>query len=261
MLTGSSGALGSAMAKGLAARGAHVVITGRHQDQCDEVVNSIEKEGGSAIAVVADVLQEADLERLRDTVLEKWGKIDILVNAAGGNKKEAVVGPDDSFFNVPIDAVRGVMDLNFSGTVLPCIILGKVMAEAPDGGVIINISSMAAEKATLTRVMGYSASKAAVTNFTRWLSVELAKKYGEKVRVNAISPGFFIGEQNRALLTNEDGSLTSRGQTIIDGTPMARFGEAKELIGPLIWLCSDASKFITGAVIPVDGGFSVFSGV
>ncbi|GBG30188.1 Dehydrogenase/reductase SDR family member 4 [Hondaea fermentalgiana] len=261
ILTGSTGVLGGAMARGLAARGANVVITSREQQQCDDVAGSIRESGGSAIGVVADVTKEEDLVRLRDETLAKWGKIDILVNAAGGNKKEAVVQPDGSFFDVPIDAVRGVMDLNFAGTVLPCIILGKAIAESEGGGTIVNIGSMAAEKATLTRVMGYSASKAAVTNFTRWLSVELAKKHGEKVRVNALAPGFFLGEQNRALLTNPDGSYSARGEDIVRGTPMNRFGQAEELVGPLVWLCSDASKFVTGAIIPIDGGFSVYSGV
>eukprot|EP00516_Mucochytrium_quahogii_P005144 CAMPEP_0203759730 /NCGR_PEP_ID=MMETSP0098-20131031/12885_1 /ASSEMBLY_ACC=CAM_ASM_000208 /TAXON_ID=96639 /ORGANISM=" , Strain NY0313808BC1" /LENGTH=248 /DNA_ID=CAMNT_0050652899 /DNA_START=163 /DNA_END=909 /DNA_ORIENTATION=+ len=248
------------MARGLAKRGACVVITGRRQAECDEVAASIRQDGGKAVGIAADVTNKGDMEKLRDETVSKWGKINVLVNAAGGNMPGATIPPDGSFFDVPIEAVSGVMNVNFIGTVLPCIVLGQELSKH-DGSSIVNISSMAAEKATITRVMGYSASKAAVTNFTRWLSVEFAKKFGEKIRVNAISPGFFVGEQNRALLLNADGSLTARGNDIITGTPMGRFGNAEELVGPLIWLCSDASKFITGAVIPVDGGFSVFSGV
>jgi len=261
VVTGSCGVLGGAMARGLAARGAKVVITGTKKDECDATSKDIVDSGFESIGIEADVTKEDDLQRMRAVILEKWGKINVLINAAGGNMPGATVPPHSSFFDVPIDDVRKVMDVNFIGTVLPCLVFGKAIEQGEEGGVIINISSMAAEKATITRVMGYSASKAAVSNLTRWLATELGKKHGEKVRVNALAPGFFLGDQNRALLMNEDGTLTARGNKIIEGTPFGRFGKPEELLGPVVWLCSDASKFITGAIIPIDGGFSSFSGV
>jgi len=208
---------------------------------------------------VCNVVEEESIQKTSDAIIEKYGKIDVLVNAAGGNMPGATIGPDQSFFDINMADFKKVVDLNLFGSIIPSVIFGKEMAKNKKG-IIINISSMASERA-ITRVAGYSASKAAIDNYTRWLAVELATKYGDGLRVNAIAPGFFIGNQNRKLLLNDDGSYTDRGNTIIKNTPMKRFGEADELHGALHYLCSDASKFVTGIVIPVDGGFSAFSGV
>jgi NAD(P)-dependent dehydrogenase (short-subunit alcohol dehydrogenase family) len=208
------------------------------------------------------VLDNGQLAGARDALLERWGRMDILVNAAGGNVPAATLTDDVGVFDLPEKALRQVMDLNFLGTLLPCQVFGAAMIEGPGdpAGSIVNISSMAASR-TLTNVVGYSAAKAAVDNFTRWLAVELARTYGPGLRVNAIAPGFFIGEQNRDLLLDEDGSPSQRGQTIIEHTPAGRFGEPEELAGTLIWLCSRSAAFVNGIVVPVDGGFSTFSGV
>jgi NAD(P)-dependent dehydrogenase (short-subunit alcohol dehydrogenase family) len=258
IITGGTGVLGGAMARGLAAAGAKVAVVGRNTANAEAVVREIVAAGGTALATPADVLDEQQLEGVRDTVLERWSRIDILVNAAGGNMPGATLAPGSSVFNLEPDAMRQVMDLNLMGTFLPIQVFGQAMAERKQGS-IVNISSMAAIR-TLTRVAGYSAAKAGVDNLTRWLAVELGRQYGA-VRVNAIAPGFFLGEQNRHLLVNEDGSLTARGQLVVDHTPLGRFGEPDELLGTLLWLCSDASRFVTGVVVPVDGGFSSFSGV
>lgn len=259
VVTGGSGALGGAMAKGLAGVGMKVAILGRTQHTVQAKIDEIKNDDATIIGVVADVLDKQSLLEAKQQILDTWGRIDILVNAAGGNVKGAVVMPEDDFFEADIEAFDSVMALNFKGTVLPVLIFGKEMAHQKTGS-IINISSMAAQR-PLTRVVGYAASKAAIDNFTRWLAVEMATKYSENIRVNAIAPGFFIGEQNRNLLLKEDGSLTQRGKIIIEHTPLKRFGEADELISTLLWLCSDASGFITGIVVPVDGGFSAFSGI
>jgi NAD(P)-dependent dehydrogenase (short-subunit alcohol dehydrogenase family) len=259
IVTGGNGVLGGAMAEGLAEAGAHVGILGRTEQTVTEQVDAIKNEGGQALPLIADVLSNEDLENAKAKILDEWGSIDILVNAAGGNIAGAVINPDQSFLDLDDDDFEKVVDLNFHGTYRPTKIFGEPMIDQKKG-VIINISSMAAQK-IISRVVGYSAAKAAIDNFTQSLAVELANKYGEGIRVNAIAPGFFIGKQNRDLLLNEDGSLTDRGQTIVDHTPMDRFGEADELIGTAVWLCSDASKFVTGTVIPVDGGFNAFSGV
>ena len=259
IVTGATGVLGGAMAHGLAAAGAKVAILGRRAERAAEVAQGIAADGGVAMPLPADVLQRGQLETARQQVLDQWGHIDILINAAGGNSPDAVVFNDVTFFNMQQAAFQKMLDLNLIGSLLPSQVFGEAMAEAKRGS-IINISSMASERA-LTRVIGYSAAKAAIDNFTRWLAVEFALKYGEGVRVNAIAPAFFIGEQNRGFLLNEDDSLSSRGQTIVDHTPMARFGEPDELIGAAVWLASDAAKFVTGIVVPIDGGFSAFSGV
>jgi len=259
LVTGGTGVLGGVMARGLAQAGAKVAVMGRRQAQADEVAAQIEKMGCEALALPADVLDRDQLATARDTLMAKWGRIDILVNAAGGNAPAATVSGDKVFFDVPQDALQQVFNLNLVGTILPSQIFGSVMA-SQKSGCIINISSMAAQRA-MTWVVAYAAAKAAVDNFTRWLAVEMARKYGEGVRVNAIAPGFFIGEQNRRLLINEDKSMTPRGQTIIHNTPAGRFGEPDELVSTLIWLCGPGAKFITGVVVPVDGGFSSFSGV
>lgn len=259
IVTGGTGVLGGAMAAGLAAAGAHVAILGRRAAQAAAVAEALEADGGSAMALPADVLDTAQLTEARKQVLDKWGRIDILINAAGGNTPDAIVFGDVTFFNMKQEAFQKMLDLNLTGSLLPSQVFGEAMADAKRGS-IINISSMASQR-VLTRVIGYSAAKAGIDNFTRWLAVELAHKYGDGIRVNAIAPGFFIGEQNRDFLLNPDGSLTPRGQQIVDHTPMDRFGEADELIGAAVWLASDASKFVTGIVVPVDGGFSAFGGV
>jgi NAD(P)-dependent dehydrogenase (short-subunit alcohol dehydrogenase family) len=262
VVTGATGVLGSEMAHSLARSGASVGVLGRREEKANRVAGEIEVAGGEALALPADVLDTDQLEGARDVLIERWGRVDILVNAAGGNVPDATLSDGVSVFQLPEKALRQVMDLNFLGTVLPSQVFGAAMVEGAQEpeGCIVNISSMAASK-TLTNVVGYSAAKAAVDNFTRWLAVELARSYGPGLRVNAIAPGFFIGEQNRNLLLDEDGSPSQRGQTIIDHTPAGRFGEPEELGGTLIWLCSPASAFVTGIVVPVDGGFSAFSGV
>ncbi|MFN8445605.1 MAG: SDR family oxidoreductase [Caldilineaceae bacterium] len=259
IVTGSTGVLGGAMAHGLAAAGAKVAIMGRRADRAAEVADAINANGGTAIPLPADVLDRAQLDTARDQLMQQWGRIDILVNAAGGNSPDATVFGNITFFNVERAAIDNMLNLNLMGSILPSQVFGEVMAKAGKG-CILNVSSMATVR-TLTRVLGYGVAKAAIDNFTRWLSLEMAFKYGEGIRVNAVAPGFFIGEQNRNFLLNPDGSLTARGQKIIDHTPMKRFGEADELVGTALWLCSDASQFVTGIVVPVDGGFSTFSGV
>lgn len=259
IITGGNGVLGGAMAHGLAAQGVKVGILGRSTDSVEERVKEIENAGGTAMSLIADVLDEKSLEEAKDKVLKAWNTIEILVNGAGGNMKGATIGPDQNFFDLSLADFSKVNDLNFKGTVLPTYIFGKPMAKAKKGS-IINISSMAAQNA-LTRVVGYSAAKAAVDNFTKWLAVEMAQKYGDGIRVNAIAPGFFIGAQNRDLLLNKDDSLTARGGTIVSNTPMKRFGKPEELQGVTNWLASDAASFVTGIVVPVDGGFGAFSGV
>ncbi len=259
IVTGGTGVLGGAMAHGLAAAGAKIGILGRRAERAAEMVAAIQANGGEAMPVPADALDEKSLLQARDQVLQQWGRIDILINAAGGNSPDATVFGDVTFFNLKREAVQKMLDLNLMGTILPSQVFGEVMAQAGKGS-IINISSMAAQR-PLTRVIGYAAAKSAIDNFTRWLAVDLASKHGEGIRVNAIAPGFFIGEQNRNFLLKPDGSLTPRGETIIAHTPMKRFGEADELIGAAVWLCSDAAKFVTGVVVPVDGGFSAFGGV
>lgn len=259
IVTGGTGVLGGAIAHGLAAAGAKVGILGRRVERAAEVVETIKAKGGEAMPVPADALDQAALAQARDLVLQQWGRVDILINAAGGNSPDATVFGDVTFFNLKREAVQKMLDLNLMGTILPSQVFGEVMAKAGKGS-IINISSMAAQR-PLTRVLGYAAAKSAIDNFTRWLAVDLATKYGEGVRVNAIAPGFFIGEQNRSFLLNPDGTPTPRGESIVAHTPMKRFGEPDELIGAAVWLCSDAAKFVTGIVVPVDGGFSAFGGV
>lgn len=263
VVTGATGVLGGAMARGLARAGARVGVLGRRKERAEEVAAEVENRGSEALALLADVLKKEQLEVARDAVLERWGRVDVLVNAAGGNVPAATVGEDATFFGLPEEPLRAVFDLNLLGTVLPCQVFGEAMTgdqSSEAEGSIVNVSSMAARK-PLTRVVGYSAAKAAVENLTRWLAVELARKYGPGLRVNAIAPGFFLGEQNRALLMHEDGSLTERGQAIVEHTPARRFGEPEELVGTLIWLCSPAARFVTGVVVPVDGGFGAFGGV
>lgn len=259
VVTGGTGVLGGAIARGLAEAGASVGILGRREARAVVVAQEIGASGGQAFPLPADVLDKDSLESARAQALSQSKTIDILVNAAGGNAPAATVFGDLSFFDLSQDAFEQVVGLNLTGTLLPTQVFGESMADQSQGSVI-NISSMAAQQ-PLTRVIGYAAAKAAVDNFTRWLSVEFARVYAPTLRVNAIAPGFFIGEQNRSLLLEEDGSLTARGQQIVDHTPMGRFGEPEELVGTALWLASDASRFVTGTVIPVDGGFAAYSGV
>lgn len=264
VVTGGYGVLGGSMALFLSQQGARVAILGRDAAKGEAKAAEIARAtGGEILFLKADVLDKTALERACEVLVAKWGGVDILLNAAGGNQAGATIAPSQTIFDLNAEAMRGVVDLNFMGTVLPTLVFGKAMAERKETkskGSIVNISSMAAQS-VITRVVGYSASKAAIDNFTRWMAVEMVKKFGEGVRVNAIAPGFFLTEQNRTLLTNPDGSLTDRSRDIIAATPYGRFGEPEELNGTLGWLASDASAFVTGVVVPVDGGFSIFSGV
>jgi NAD(P)-dependent dehydrogenase (short-subunit alcohol dehydrogenase family) len=260
VITGGTGVLGSVMAHGLAEAGVDVVVMGRRKEAGDALVASLHAKNLKAKFVQADVLSATDLSRANDEIRNYFGgDIDILVNAAGGNMPGAIVTPKQTFFDLNIEEFGKVVDLNLTGTVLPTKILCEGMGRRKEG-VIVNIASMASYR-PITRVVGYSAAKSGLKNFTEWLAIEMARKFGEGIRVNGIAPGFFLTEQNRALLTNPDGSYTQRGLDAIQSTPFNRFGKPEELVGTLIWLCSDASKFVTGVTIPVDGGFNVFCGV
>lgn len=259
-LTGGGGVLAGAIGEGLAAAGVKIVFADINAEMAEEAAEKVIRSGGDAMGIRSNVLDPDSLEEAKDSVLKKYSRIDILLNAAGGNMPGATIPPEKNIFDLDLSDLDKVSDLNFKGTVLPSMVIGKLMSRQETGGNIINISSMAAMQA-ITRVVGYSAAKAAVSNFTRWLSMEMAMKFQGRIRVNAIAPGFFIGNQNRALLTHPDGSYTDRGQKVISKTPMGRFGEAHELIGAVLYLVSDAASFVTGVVLPVDGGFSVFSGV
>ena len=260
VITGAGGVLCGTMAKALAGASAKVAVLDLLESAAQKVTDEIKAGKGTAIAVKCDVLDKKSLERAREKINRELGKIDILINGAGGNKKEATTSPDLSFFDLPSDAIRFVFDLNFLGTLLPTQVFSKDMIENGNG-VILNISSMNAFR-PLTRIPAYSAAKAAVSNFTQWLAVHICQNYSKNIRVNAIAPGFFLTEQNRFLLTDQKtGELTARGKTIIDHTPMGRFGQPDDLVGTVFWLLSDAAKFVTGVVVPVDGGFSAFSGV
>ncbi len=258
VVTGAAGVLGEAFCIAIAQAGGTVVLTDRNEQMGMERQDALRQMGADALFVRSDVLVDADLNAACETVLATYGRIDNLVNAAGGNVPDAVVGPDQDLFSVNMSAIKRAFDLNLYGTMMPTLTFGKHIAE--NGGSIINISSMTAQTA-VTRVLGYSMAKAAVDNFTRWMAVELAHRYGDKVRINAIAPGFFITHQNRALLTEADGSYTKRGDAVIRNTPFRRFGEPNELTGTLLWLLSGASRFVTGEVVCVDGGFHIFSGV
>jgi NAD(P)-dependent dehydrogenase (short-subunit alcohol dehydrogenase family) len=260
VITGGAGLLCGCMGAELARRGAKICIVDCDASRAKELCKNIEADGGFAFAAGADVLDKESVRQAFDTAIKTMGRADILINGAGGNKKEATTSADLSFFDIPPEAFKAVLDLNFLGTLLPTQIFGKHLAERGDG-VILNISSMSVFR-PLTNISAYSAAKAAVSNFTQWLAVHMCQNYSKDIRVNAIAPGFFLTEQNRFLLTDEQsGELTGRGKTIVDHTPMAKFGQPKDLIGTVLWLVSDASRFITGIVVPVDGGFSAFSGV
>jgi NAD(P)-dependent dehydrogenase (short-subunit alcohol dehydrogenase family) len=259
VVTGGTGILGRIIVEALIGCGASVTIITRSVEKGQDLVAALNA-AERAVVVQGDVLSSDDLEGVRQAVIEKFGRIDCLVNGAGGNRPEATTGDRLSFFDIPQEAFRHVFDLNLLGTILPSQVFGREMAKQGEG-VILNISSVSS-LLPLTRVVGYSAAKAAINNFTAWLSVYLAREYSPKIRVNAIAPGFFLTDQNRYLLTEEQtGKLSARGQSIIDHTPLARFGEPNDLVGATLWLLSPASSFVTGAVIPVDGGFTAFSGV
>ena len=261
VVTGGYGVIGGAIASGLARAGAAVAILGRRRDAAEAKAKGIRDGGGDAFALIADVLDEAQARSARDELIESHGHVDILVNAAGGNVARAR-SDDRPVFDVPLDAFDEVLRLNLHGSLVPALAFGEAMGRREGGGSgsIVNISSMAARR-VLSGVLGYSVAKAGIESVTSWLAVELARRYGDRLRVNAVAPGFFVTEQNRAVLVKADGSHTERARAIIAHTPMGRFGRAEEVVGAVQWLCSDAASFVTGAVIPVDGGFSVASGV
>jgi NAD(P)-dependent dehydrogenase (short-subunit alcohol dehydrogenase family) len=259
-ITGGAGVLCGQLAKALAGMGAKVAILDFNYDGAVALAKEIEAAGNTAIAVKCNVLEKESVEAAYKECVDKLGCIDVLVNGAGGNKKDATCAPPISFFDLPSDAIRWVFDLNCLGTIVPSQIFGRHLAERGSGS-IINIASMNAFR-PLTNIAAYSAAKAAIANFTQWLSTYLCLRHSKDIRVNAIAPGFFLTEQNRFLLTDEKtGELTPRGQQIIAHTPMGRFGEAEELVGTMVWLISDAAKFVTGVTVPVDGGFNAYSGV
>lgn len=261
VVTGGTGALGISLVRGLAAAGAQVAILARRAEPLAALVAELQESGGQALGIPADVLDKAQLESAAAQITAHFGRVDILVNAAGGNQPQATVMPDQrTFFDLPAEALTWVFNLNWLGSVLAAQVFGQGMA-AQGSGVIINLSSMAAFT-PLTRVVAYASAKAALNNFTQWLAVYMAREHSPHIRVNAIAPGFFLGEQNRFLLIDpKSGMLTARGQQIISHTPMGRFGEPDDLIGALIWLASDAARFVTGIIVPIDGGFSAYSGV
>jgi NAD(P)-dependent dehydrogenase (short-subunit alcohol dehydrogenase family) len=259
VVTGGTGVLGKSFVESISSAGGKVVILGRNAEIATVRAQEITENGGDALAVVADVLEEESLIQAKDLIIKKYGKIDGLVNAAGGNMPGAVVEPDASVFNLDITSLEKVMNLNLFGTIKPTQIFGQEIAKTGKGS-IVNISSMSAQR-VITKVLGYSIAKSAIDGYTKWFSVELANRYGDRIRMNAIAPGFFLTEQNRNLLTNPDGSFKERGNLVVKQTPFSRFGTPDELEGALIYLLSDASKFVTGTIINVDGGFATFSGV
>jgi NAD(P)-dependent dehydrogenase (short-subunit alcohol dehydrogenase family) len=259
VVTGGTGILGNSFVNGIVEAGGAVGILGRNAAIANERADTINKNGGKALALVADVLNENDLLSAKKQILEAFGRLDGLVNAAGGNMPQGVLQPDEDIFKLNLDGMKQVMDLNLWGTLLPTQIFGEAIAKTGKGS-IVNISSMNSKRA-VTKVLGYNMGKAAVDCYNQWFAVELANRYGDAIRMNALAPGFFLTEQNRNLLTKPEGGYTPRGESVIRNTPFKRFGHPDELIGALVWLLSDASAFVTGSMICVDGGFSIFSGV
>jgi len=260
VVTGGGGVLGGAMSSAFAAAGMRVAVLDRDLESGERAVSGIRAEGGEAIAVVCDVLDRAALESATRRVVETYGTVDVLVNGAGGNHPRATTSADLSFFDLDPHAIEAVFGLNLLGTLLACQVVGRIMVQRGRGA-IVNIASMNAYR-PLTRVVAYSAAKAAVVNFTQWLAVHMAQEYSPRIRVNALAPGFFLTDQNRYLLTDRaTGQWTPRGESILAHTPMKRMGAPGDLVGPLLWLVSPAAEFVTGIVVPVDGGFSAFSGV
>ena len=257
VITGGTGVLGGCIGEYLAEQGAKVILMGRRREEGDRIIEAINNKGGEACFLTTDVLNKDLLEENCKEIISRYGRIDSLLNAAGGNMPGATIGPDGNFFDVSINDFQKVLELNLTGTVLPTQVFLKPMVEAGEGS-IVNFSSMAAFR-PLTRVMGYGAAKAGISNFTAFMAKEIASKFTSKIRINAIAPGFFLTNQNRALLTNPDGSLTSRGEDVIRQTPFKRFGDPKELCGTIHYLISEASAFVTGTVAIVDGGFNAFT--
>ncbi|MDX8339379.1 SDR family oxidoreductase [Draconibacterium sp. IB214405] len=259
VVTGGGGVLGGSIARSLVEAGVKVAILDIREENVNNRVDELKELGGEAFGFVSSVLDMNDLKHTRDALLEKWGSIDILINAAGGNLPGATLTEDQTVFDMKIEDFERVNDLNMNGTVYPSLVFGEAMAKRGEGS-IITISSMATYSA-ITRVLGYSTAKTSINIFTQWMAMEMATKFSEKIRVNAIAPGFFIGDQNRNVLINPDGSYTERSKKVLARTPMRRFGDIKELNGAVQFLCSDEASFITGVILPVDGGFSSFSGV
>ncbi|WP_339106319.1 SDR family oxidoreductase [Haloterrigena salinisoli] len=260
VITGGSGVLGSAMAKAIGENGGTVVLLARGEEKLQETSDELAERDIEHSTIPASVLDRAELDAAAETVVDEYGRIDVLINAAGGNHPDATTDPDTSFFDLPKEGLEQVVNVNFVGTVLASQAFGEYMVEQEDG-VILNVSSMNAFT-PLTKIPGYSGAKAAVSNFTEWLAVHMAQEYSPDIRVNAIAPGFFLTEQNRYLLIDEEtGEYTDRGQTIIDHTPQGRFGDPEDLSTTVLWLIAPGSEFVTGTVIPIDGGFSAFSGV
>ncbi|MBL7814956.1 MAG: SDR family oxidoreductase [Saprospiraceae bacterium] len=259
VVTGGTGVLGASFVNAIIEAGGKVAILNTNEEKGRKAVEAITAKGGEAIAIAGSVLDEEKMAAARDTILAKFGRIDGLVNAAGGNVPEGILKPENDVFTFDMNGMRKALDLNLWGTLIPTQVFGPEIAKTGNGS-IVNISSVAPKRA-ITRVLGYSMGKAAVDIYTKWFAVEMANRYGDSIRMNSIMPGFFLTEQNRALLTNPDGSLTTRGEAIIRQTPFKRFGHPDELVGALIWLLSDASKFVTGMDIGVDGGFTINSGV
>lgn len=259
VVTGGTGILGNSFVNGIVEAGGTVGILGRNAPVAQERANTINENGGKAIALVADVMNEAELEAAKNKILDAYGRLDGLVNGAGGNMPEGVLQPDEDIFKMNLAGMKKVMDLNTWGTIIPTQIFGEAIAKTGKGS-IVNISSMNSKRA-ITKVLGYNIGKAAVDCYNQWFAVELANRYGDAIRMNALAPGFFLTEQNRNLLTKAEGGYTPRGESVIRNTPFKRFGHPDELIGALVWLLSDASAFVTGSMICVDGGFSSFGGV
>jgi NAD(P)-dependent dehydrogenase (short-subunit alcohol dehydrogenase family) len=259
VVTGGTGILGYAFVQAIVEAGGTVGILGRKGEVAEQRANEVREKGGKALALVADVMDEQQLVAAREKLLAQFGRIDGLVNAAGGNAPEGVLMPGENIFRMNMEGMKKVMDVNLWGTLIPTQVFGEAIAKNGKGS-IVNISSMNSKRA-ITRVLGYNMGKAAVDCYTQWFAVELANRFGDKIRMNALAPGFFLTEQNRNLLTKPEGGYTERGELVIRQTPFKRFGHADELKGALVWLLSDASQFVTGAMICVDGGFSIFGGV
>lgn len=259
IVTGGTGILGNSFVDAIVEAGGSVGILGRKKEVAEQRADAINQKGGKALALVADVMEEKQLEHAREKALAHFGKIDGLVNGAGGNMPEGILQPDEDIFKMNIAGMKKVTEINLWGTIIPTQVFGDAIAHSGKGS-IVNISSMNSKRA-ITKVLGYNMGKAAVDCYNQWFAVELAKRYGDKIRMNALAPGFFLTEQNRNLLTKPDGGYTERGELVIRQTPFKRFGNPDELKGALVWLLSDASQFVTGAMICVDGGFSIFGGV
>ncbi len=259
VITGAGGIICGVMAKEMAKKGVKVALLDLFVENAQKIADEINAAGGEAVAVKANVLDRESLEQARDAVLERFGRVDILINGAGGNKKEATVSPELDFFHLNVDAFKWVFDLNVTGAVLTTMVFGELLAKQGTGNVI-NIASMATYH-PLTNTVAYCGAKAAVANFTEWMATHFNQNYSKNIRVNAIAPGFLLTTQNRFLMQKEDGTPTDRGQRVLNKTPMGRYGEPEEMAGPVIWLCSEAASFVNGAVIPVDGGFSAFWGI